>query len=160
MGYKLWLALVTMALPALAGDVRLLHQIREKDRIALVLPAGSCRAKVVKRDLNGLTVKFDRTTAACGKQKSQATLSREDVQDVVDDRRGFVRAPGMSPAANCAVLASTLVAVTAGVAIGEITGSNIGTLSAIVAGGALGAFVCRSRDPLYTVFADRIAPPP
>jgi hypothetical protein len=149
-------ALIVFGIPAWA-DPGLFDKIHKKDVIPLVLPNGHCDARVVSREPNQLTVRLKGTTDACGERKSLAQLSRSDVQDVVDERRSTAYAPGESPVAHCVILVTTGAASTAGLAVGEATGSNLALLSVVAGSGIAAALLCR-QGPRYTVFTDRIVP--
>ena len=148
---RLLLILVLFTRPG-AADPHLFDKILDKQAITLALPNGHCDAKVVKRDLDELTVSLKKTTNACGERKSLARVSRSDVWDVVDARQSHE-----SFSAHCAALVWTALASTAGFAAGEATGSNLAVGSILGAGAVAGALLCRDRHPVI-VFTDRIAP--
>jgi hypothetical protein len=151
MGARLLFILALVTTPG-AADPRLFDKIHSKDTITLALPNGHCDAKVVKHELDELTVRLKRTTTACGERKLLARLSRSAVWDVVDDRQSH------EPfSAHCAALVMTAVWSTAGLAVGEVTGSNLAGGSILGAGAVAGALLCRERHPVI-VFTDRIAP--
>jgi len=151
MGGRLLLILMLLTIPG-AADPGLFYRIHPNDAITLVLPNGHCEAKVVTRDLDELTVRLNRTTNVCGDRKSLVRLSRSDIWDVMDDRR--------SPdpdSAHCVIMAMVVAASTAGFAVGEVTGSNLASLSIVGVSGIAGALLCRERHRI-AVFADRIVP--
>lgn len=115
-------ALVLLSMPSVA-DSGLFQQIRGKDRVTLVVPNGECDAKVVARNLDRLTLKLKRTTAACGERDSLVVLSRTDVQDVVNNTRRANR-PGESRAGFCAAAAMALVGAPSALAIAEGAGNG------------------------------------
>ena len=75
-------------------------QIHEKDAVTVVLPDGPCDAKVVRREPGQLTIRLTSTTRTCGKRKSLFTVSRSDVQDIVD-RHSVVPRPDTSDSGQC-----------------------------------------------------------
>jgi hypothetical protein len=151
MAGRLLLILVLLTRPG-AADPHLFDKIRDKQIITLALPNGHCDAKVVRRDLDELTVRLKKTTNACGERKSLVRVSRGDVWDVVDDR-----ASHQAFSAHCAALVWTALVSTAGVAVGEATGSNLAGWSILGISGVAGALLCRDRHSVI-VFTDRMAP--
>jgi hypothetical protein len=154
---RAWTVLLLCAIPALA-DSGLFPYILNKDTVTLVLPVGECNAKVVSRNLNGLTLRLKKKTAACGERGSLVTVSRADVRDVVNNRPRVERIPPDSPAAVCAIGAMSFLGAPAALAIGEGAGSDVGALAALVGTGVAGALLCHDRSARYTVFTGRIAP--
>jgi len=150
---KFPIALIILAIPAMA-DSGLFHKIANKDTVTLVLPNGECDAKVLSRRLDQLTLRLKTTTDACGAGKSRMVLLRTDVQDVVNNTRGFAREPRV---ASCAAAAVALLGAPAALAIGAKTGNDPAALLVLLGSGLGGAVLCRQRGSSYTVFTDRIA---
>jgi len=148
-------ALVLLSMQVVA-DSGLLRQIREKDRITVVLPGGACDAKVVNRTLDQLKLKLGRKAGACGERDSMVVLSRMDVQDVVNNRR--TNDLHESRAGFCAAAAMALVGAPSALAIAEGAGNGPVALLVLFGSGVGGAVLCRERHTRYTIFAERIAP--
>jgi hypothetical protein len=154
---KILTVLVMLAIPAVA-DSGLFHEIRSKDAITLVLPNGECNAKVVSRNLDQLTLRLKRKTAACGERASLMTLKPIDVRDVVNNRGRIAHYPGESASGFCAAIAMALVGAPGGYAIAAKTGSGPLAIMVLFGSGVGGAALCRQRGTHYTVFTDRIVP--
>jgi hypothetical protein len=139
-----------------AADPALFHRIRSKDGVTLVLPNGECESKVVRRQLDQLTLELKKTTDACGKKKSIVRLRLSDVEDVVDNRRA--KSHGVRESQRICTIVGLTLGGYAGVAIGEKTGSKAPILPLVVAGGVTGALLCRAQSAAYTVFANNVVP--
>jgi hypothetical protein len=153
MGTRLLFTLALLAIPSVA-DSELFDKIPAKQMIAVVLPDGSCYAKVVRREPGQLTVRLTSTTTVCGKRKSFVRVLRGDVRDVVD-RRTVTRGPDTAYSERCVgkVLAG---AVIAGLGMEEAARSYAPGLLTLAGGGIAAALLCREPHPRYGVFADRI----
>src|SRR5882724_2207984 len=139
MGSRLLLTLVLLAIPA-AADPGLFGQIHEKDAVTVVLPDGPCDAKVVRREPGQLTVSLKITTRTCGKRKSLFTVSRSDVQDIVD-RHSIVPRPDTSDSGQC--LGKLMLGpLLAGRGVMEATRSEPPGLLVMVVGGIAVAAYC------------------
>ena len=156
MGSRLFLILVVITSSA-AGDPGLLDQIHKKEAVTLVLPDGPCDAKVIRREPGQLTVSLRVTTRTCGKRKSLFTVSRSDVQDIVD-RRSIVPRPDTSGSGQC--LGKLMLGpLLAGRGVMEATQSEPPGLLVMVVGGIVVAAYCHEpRRPRYGIFTDRIVP--
>ena len=153
MSTKLLLTAALLAIPATA-DSQLFDKIHAKQTIAVVLPDGSCYAKVVRRETDQLTVKLTSTTNVCGQRKSLVRVLRSDVRDVVD-RRSVTR--GQDTAASELCVGKVLAgAVIAGTVMQEAARSYVPWPIALAGGGITAAFLCRETHPRYGVFTDRI----
>ncbi len=155
----LLLALMLLSTHAMA-DSRLFDKVHKNDTITMVLPNGECDAKVVKRELDELTVRLKETTQTCGPRDSLVTVSRIDVQDVVDERPyRHHPGPGLSPAGVCTVTVAVAVMATAGQYVGETAGDGPGlavTGGGVVAGAALCHSLFSPHGPRYSVFTVHI----
>jgi len=156
MGSRLLLMLVLLTIPA-AADPGLFNQIQVKQAVTLVLPDGPCDAKVIRREPGQLTVSLKVTTRTCGKRKSLITVSRSDVQEIVD-RHAIVPKPDTSDSGQC--LGKLMLGpLLAGRGVMEATQSEPPGLLVMVVGGIAVAVYCHEpRRPRYGIFTDRIAP--
>ncbi|HYL75342.1 MAG TPA: hypothetical protein VEU96_14110 [Bryobacteraceae bacterium] len=156
MFFRISTALALLSMPMVA-DSGLFLQIRDKDTVTLVVPNGSCDAKVVSRSLDRLTLKLQRKTGPCGERDSLVSLSRMDVQDVAGNtRRG--RHSGESRAGFCAAAATALVGAPSALAISEGAGNEPVALLVLLGSAVGGAILCRERHTRYTIFTERIVP--
>ena len=161
---RLLTAVMAVAVPACA-DPRQFAGIHQRQVVRIVLPNAQCDAKVVSRTPDQLTLALRKTTSACGKRNALVSVSRTDVENVIDEkpsrqeRRDELQTGIPSAAGVCTIIGATLVAGTAGLAVGELKGD--GPAIAVTAGGAaISAVICygflsRSR-PRYSVFTSRI----
>ena len=146
--------MVLLAIPA-AADPGLFDQIHEKDAVTVVLPDGPCDAKVVRREPGQLTIRLTSTTRTCGKRKSLFTVSRSDVQDIVD-RHSIEPRPDRSGAGQCLGKLG-LGVLWAGYGVASATQSEPpGLLVWAIGGIAVAAYCHEARRPRYGVFTDRI----
>ncbi len=147
------IALLAASMPALA-DAGLFDQIRDKNTVTLVLPAGECRAKVVARRLDQLTLAIESKTSPCGAPRSLVTLMRSHVRDVSRKHR-----PPRNPLPGiCAFAGIAFVGAPAAVAIGEKTGNGEAAVAVLLGSGVGGALLCRDRGSGYTILAERVTP--
>jgi len=155
MGSRLLLMLVLLTIPA-AADPGLFNQIQVKEAVTLVLPDGPCDAKVIRREPGLLTVSLKITTSTCGKRKSLFTVSRSDVQDVVD-RRSLPR-PDTTGSEQCLGKLG-LGVLLAGYGVASATQSEPpGLLVWAIGGIAVAAYCHEPGRPRYGIFTGRIAP--
>lgn len=156
MGGKVLLMVVAATILAWA-DPGLFDQIHVKDAVTVVLPDGPCDAKVVRREPGQLTVRLTSTTSTCGKRKSLVTVSRSDVQDVVD-RHSIKSGPDTSDSDQCSAKLM-LGALLAGQGVMEAARSYRAGLLAMVGGGIAAAIYCHEPGrPRYGIFTGRIVP--
>lgn len=152
-------ALALLSEPA-AADPALFDNIHKNDTIRMVVANGECDGKVIDRDVDQLTVSLEKTTQACGPKHALVTVSRNDVQDVVDERPSGQRSgPHITAAGFCTTIVGTAMAVTAGQLVGETKGD--GAALAVTGGGiGAGAILCHlafhRRGVRYSVFTDRV----
>ena len=155
MGSRLVLMLALLAIPV-AADPGLFDQIHEKDAVTVVLPDGPCDAKVVRREPGQLTVSLKITTRTCGKRKSLFTVSRSDVQDIVDRRSNSPR-PDSSGSGQCLGKLG-LGVLWAGYGVASAAQSEPPGLLVWVVGGIAAAVYCHEPQSRYGIFTDRIVP--
>ena len=153
MDRKVWFVLSVFTVPAAANPAQF-DLIFPKQAIVLVLPDGTCDAKVVTRGGDQMTARLKRTTRLCGKRNALVTVSRADVREVV----GVAPDPGISRGGLCAIGAIAFVGGPASMAVSEGLGSNAGGLAVLVASGIAGYLFCREHRPRYGVFTDRVTP--
>jgi len=157
---KALLATLLLIVPAFA-DSELFQHLRTRRTVELVLPGGECRAKVVNRTLDRLTLRLSRKSGACGPPGSLVTVSEADVRRVVDNRPrrpSRSRDPELPPAAFCAIGAMSLVGAPSAFAIGEGLNNDPLALAVFAGTGIAGALICHDWNPRYTIFAERITP--
>lgn len=147
------IVLLVACLPVLA-DVGMFDQIRDKNTVTLVLPAGECRAKVVARKLDQLTLAIESKSSPCGEPKSLVTVLRSDVHDVSRQHR-----PRRDPLPGiCAFVGIAFVGAPGAVAIEEKTGNGEAAVVALLGSAVAGALLCRDRGSGYTILAERVTP--
>jgi len=156
MNRKLPCVLALLTIPAFA-DPALFDWIHLKQDAVLVLPDGTCDAKVVGRRAGQLTAKLKNTTRVCGRRNTLVTVSRADVLDVAD-RRLTGRQPGTSRAGWCFGLALALIGQPAALYVGEGLHSDVGALAVFAASAVAGGMLCRDRTPRYVIVTERVAP--
>jgi hypothetical protein len=145
--------MVLVAIPAAANPL-LFNEIHKKQTVRIVLPDDQCEAKVVKRDLDHLTVrlKVKKTGPDCVRQsRSLVLVSRSDIKDVVDERHSTESFRGA-----CTTLVTALAAPTA-VAVGMWTGNGVAMMFTAAGGGVTAGILCHQATR-YTVFVERIVP--
>jgi len=153
---RLLCALLLFTISA-AADPGLFDTIHPKQTIVLVLPDGTCDAKVVENKVDHLTARLKNTTGPCGKRNTFVRVLRSDVHDVFD--RQLTPHPDAPGAVRCALIGMTIAATTGGLYVGERFETQAGALAVMAAGGVAGALLCRiPHGPRYRVVADRIIP--
>ncbi len=152
MAHKLFLSLALCASPALA-DPALFVYLHPKQAVRLVLPDGTCDAKVVHREPDQLTARLKKATRLCGTQGALVIVVRNDVRDVVDRR------PPRPEPNRCALLGMALVGLPAARYLGsDAVSSQTGALAVLAASGIAAGLLCRDHTPRYVVLTDRITP--
>ena len=154
MGVRIFAAMVLFVIP-IEAEPGLFYRIRNKDTVALVLPGGECEAKVVRRELDQLTLRLKKTTGACGAEKALVRLSFQDVEDVSDNRRP-TSSSWVWPKV-CSAAGLVLGAYAGGAVVVKLKIESLApVLPFMAAGGIGGALLCRDRGSGYSVFSRRV----
>src|SRR5262249_2521391 len=115
--------MLVVAIP-LSAQSNLFDHLRTKDKITLVVPAGTCDGKVTLRKLDQITVQLTQEGTPCGQRGSRVDVSREDVQDVIDRRRASRHPDEHGASTKCAAIAMAIIGFPSATAVEEKTGSG------------------------------------